>query len=248
MGAVYIMWIRQLKRYFRSKSRIAGSLGQPLLFMIAFGFGLGPVFAQAGQGNYIEFLVPGVVAMTLLFTSISSGIEIIWDRQFGFLKETLVAPVSRLSIMIGRTLGGASLAVMQGIFVMLLSLIIGFKIMSTGTFLLALIFMTLIAITFTAMGTAIASRMQDFHGFQLILNFLVMPLFFLSGAMFPVKNLPPVFSFIVKIDPLSYGVDGLRGALTGTYAFGPVVDLTVLIIVATFFTVLGSIMFSKIEV
>ena len=141
MGAVYIMWLRQLKRYFRSKSRIAGSLGQPLLFMVAFGFGLGPIFQQAGQGNYIEFLVPGVVAMTLLFTSISSGIEIIWDRQFGFLKETLVAPVSRLSIMIGRTLGGASLAVMQGIFVMLLSLIIGFKIMSTGTLLLGLIFM-----------------------------------------------------------------------------------------------------------
>jgi len=248
MGAVYIMWIRQLKRYFRSKSRIAGSLGQPLLFMVAFGFGLGPIFKQAGQGNYIEFLVPGVIAMTLLFTSISSGIEIIWDRQFGFLKETLVAPVSRLSIMIGRTLGGASLAVMQGIFVMLLSLIIGFKIISTGTLLLGLVFMILISITFTALGTAIASRMQDFHGFQLILNFLVMPLFFLSGAMFPVTGLPNAFNIIVKLDPLSYGVDGLRGALTGTYAFGPAIDLTVLIVIATILTVAGSILFSKIEI
>ena len=248
MGAVYIMWLRQLKRYFRSKSRIAGSLGQPLLFMVAFGFGLGPIFQQAGQGNYIEFLVPGVVAMTLLFTSISSGIEIIWDRQFGFLKETLVAPVSRLSIMIGRTLGGASLAVMQGILVMLLSLIIGFKIISTGTLLLGLLFMILIAITFTALGTAIASRMQDFHGFQLILNFLVMPLFFLSGAMFPVTGLPDAFNIVIKLDPLSYGVDGLRGALTGTYAFGAALDLTVLIVIATIFTVLGSVLFSKIEV
>jgi len=248
MGAVYIMWIRQLKRYFRSKSRIAGSLGQPLLFMVAFGFGLGPIFQQAGQGNYIEFLVPGVIAMTLLFTSISSGIEIIWDRQFGFLKETLVAPVSRLSIMVGRTLGGATLAVMQGIFVMLLSLIIGFKIMNAGTILLGLVFMILISITFTALGTAIASRMQDFHGFQLILNFLVMPLFFLSGAMFPVKGLPGVFNIVVKLDPLSYGVDGLRGALTGTYAFSLGLDLTVLILIATILTVIGSIMFSKIEV
>ena len=248
MGAVYIMWLRQLKRYFRSKSRIAGSLGQPLLFMIAFGFGLGPIFQQAGQGNYIEFLVPGVISMTLLFTSIFSGIEIIWDRQFGFLKETLVAPVSRLSIMIGRTLGGATLAVMQGILVLLMSLIIGFKILSTGTLLLALIFMILIALTFTALGTAIASRMQDFHGFQMIMNFLVMPLFFLSGAMFPLQGLPKAFNLIVKLNPLSYGVDGLRGALTGVYYYGAIVDLTVLIVIATVLTVIGSYLFAKIEV
>jgi len=248
MGAIHMMWIRQLKRYFRSKSRIAGSLGQPLLFMLAFGFGLGPIFQKAGQGNYIEFLVPGVVAMTLLFTSIFSGIEIIWDRQFGFLKETLVAPVSRLSIMIGRTLGGATLAVMQGIFVMLLSLIIGFKIMNIGTLFLALIFMLLIALAFTALGTAIASRMQDFQGFQMIMNFLVMPLFFLSGAMFPLDGLPKAFNIILRLNPLSYGVDGLRGALTGAYYYGPALDLIVLISVAAVFTVLGSILFSKIEV
>ena len=248
MGAVHMMWIRQLKRYFRSKSRIAGSLGQPLLFMLAFGFGLGPIFQKAGQGNYIEFLVPGVISMTLLFTSIFSGIEIIWDRQFGFLKETLVAPVSRLSLMIGRTLGGASLAVMQGIFVMLLSLIIGFKILSMSTLLLALIFMILIALAFTALGTAIASRMQDFQGFQMIMNFLVMPLFFLSGAMFPLDGLPKLFNIIVRLNPLSYGVDGLRGALTGVYYYGVVMDLTVLIVVAAIFTVLGSVLFSKIEV
>jgi len=248
MGAVYIMWIRQLKRYFRSKSRIAGSIGQPLLFMLAFGFGLGPIFQKAGQGNYIEFLVPGVISMTLLFTSIFSGIEIIWDRQFGFLKETLVAPVSRLSIMIGRTLGGATLAVMQGIFVMLLSLIIGFQILSVGTLFLALIFMLLIALAFTALGTAIASRMQDFQGFQMIMNFLVMPLFFLSGAMFPLDGLPNIFNIIVRLNPLSYGVDGLRGALTGSYYYGPALDLIVLISVAAVFTVLGSVLFSKIEV
>jgi len=248
MDAIYIMWVRQLKRYFRSKTRIIGSLGQPLLFMIAFGFGLGPIFQQAGQGNYIEFLVPGVISMTLLFTSIFSGIEIIWDRQFGFLKETLVAPVSRLSIMVGRTLGGATLAVMQGILVLLMSLIIGFKIMNTGTLLLGLIFMVLIALTFTALGTAIASRMQDFHGFQMIMNFLVMPLFFLSGAMFPLQGLPRAFNFIVKINPLSYGVDGLRGALTGTYFYGAALDLTVLTAVAVVLTTAGSYLFAKIEV
>ncbi len=111
---IYILWLRQLKRYLRSHSRIVGSLGQPLLFLIALGYGFGPVFQKAGQGNYLEFLAPGVIAMTILFTSIFSGIEIIWDKQFGFLKETLVAPVSRLNIMIGRTLGGATVATIQG--------------------------------------------------------------------------------------------------------------------------------------
>ena len=114
---IYILWLRQLKRYIRSRSRIIGSLGQPLLFLLALGYGFGPVFQKAGQGNYLEFLAPGVIAMSILFTAIFSGIEIIWDKQFGFLKETLVAPVSRLNIMIGRTLGGATVATLQGIIV-----------------------------------------------------------------------------------------------------------------------------------
>src|SRR5579859_1036717 len=109
MRAIYILWLRQLKRYFRSKSRIIGALGQPLLYLLALGFGLGPVFQRAGNGNYLQFLVPGVICQSILFTSIFAGIEVIWDKQFGFLKETLVAPVSRFEIMIGRTLGGEQL-------------------------------------------------------------------------------------------------------------------------------------------
>ena len=120
---VYIMWLRQIKRYWRSKSRIIGSLAQPLLFLIALGFGFGPIFQKAGGGNYIDFLAPGIIAMSILFTAMFNGIEIIWDRQFGFLKETLVAPVSRFNIMIGRTLGGATIAAMQGTMVLFLSLI-----------------------------------------------------------------------------------------------------------------------------
>ena len=117
MSAIYILWLRQLKRYFRSKTRIVGSLGQPLLFLLALGFGFGPIFQKAGGGNYINFLTPGIIAMGILFTAIFTGIEIIWDRQFGFLKETLVAPVSRVEIVIGRTLGGATIATLQGIVV-----------------------------------------------------------------------------------------------------------------------------------
>src|SRR5277367_342556 len=127
MSAIYVLWLRQLKRYVRSKPRIAASLGQPLLFLLGLGFGFGPVFQKAGQGNYIQFLAPGVIAMTILFTSIFSGIELIFDRQFGFLKEMLVAPVPRLLIMIGRTLGGATVAVMQGLSVGVVCLLAGVR-------------------------------------------------------------------------------------------------------------------------
>src|ERR1035437_6379757 len=127
MKTIYILWLRQLKRYFRSKSRMIGSLGQPLLFLLSLGYGFGPIFQKAGQGNYIQFLAPGIIGMSIIFTSIFSGIEIIWDRQFGFLKETLVAPVSRFSIMLGRTLGGATVATFQGVIVFLISMIAGFR-------------------------------------------------------------------------------------------------------------------------
>src|SRR3990167_3329978 len=141
MEAVYVMWLRQLKKTWRSKARIIGSLGQPLLFLLALGFGLGAVFEKAGQGNYVNFLVPGIIAMSILFTAMFAGIEIIWDRQFGFLKETLVAPIPRWKIMIGRTLGGATVAVIQGIVVTIICLLIGFKIANPLYLPLALLFM-----------------------------------------------------------------------------------------------------------
>src|SRR5215472_2866734 len=145
MNVIYILWLRQIKRYLRSKPRIIASLGQPLLFLIALGFGFGPIFQRAGQGNYIQFLAPGVIGMTILFTAIFSGIELIWDRQFGFLKETLVAPVPRLVIMIGRTLGGATVALAQGLIVVLICYAAGFRSRSLASLPFALIFMALIA-------------------------------------------------------------------------------------------------------
>src|SRR3989454_6057960 len=124
---IYMLWLRQIKRYFRSRARIVGSLGQPLLFLVSLGFGFGPIFQRAGQGNYIQFLAPGVIAMTVLFSAVFNGIELIWDRQFGFLKETLVAPVPRVTIMIGRTLGGATTSVMQGLIVAVACVIARFR-------------------------------------------------------------------------------------------------------------------------
>jgi len=247
MSTIYVLWLRQIKRYLRSKSRIVGALGQPILFLVALGFGFGPIFQKAGQGSYIQFLAPGIIAMSILFTSIFSGIEVIFDRQFGFLKETLVAPVSRFSIILGRTLGGATVATFQGVIILLISLLLGFKPQFSGI-LPALIVMFLVAILFTALGTAIASRLEDMHGFQLIMNFLVMPLFFLSGAFFPLAGLPRVLSIIVKIDPLTYGVDGIRGALVGLSHFGLPMDFVILTVITLVILAIGSWLFSKIQI
>lgn len=245
---VYIMWLRQIKRYWRSRARIIGSLAQPLLFLLAMGFGFGPIFEKAGGGNYIEFLAPGIIAMSILFTAMFNGIEIIWDRQFGFLKETLVAPVPRYKIMLGRTLGGATVATIQGVIVFLISLLVGFKPSNTPMILLSFIFMFLIAVIFTAFGTAIASKLEDMQAFPLIMNFIIMPIFFLSGALFPLDSLPSILKTATKLNPLSYGVDGIRTSLNGVSHLGAITDLIVLSGLAFVMMAIGSYLFSKIEI
>src|SRR6476660_1518451 len=155
MAVVFALWLREVKRYLRSRAQVVASLGQPLMYLLVLGFGLGPVFEKAGQGDYLQFVAPGVVGMTILFSSIFSGVGLLWDRQFGFLKETLVAPVPRLQIMAGRTLGGATVAVLQGTLVLTVCLIAGFRPQGLAAVPLALLFMALIAVVFAALGTAI---------------------------------------------------------------------------------------------
>jgi ABC-2 type transport system permease protein len=247
MDTIYILWLRQLKKYFRSKSRIIGSLGQPLLFLVAFGYGFGSIYKKAGDGNYIQFLAPGIICMSVLFTAIFSGIDLIWDRQFGFLKETLVAPVPRLQIILGKTIGGATVAVFQGIIVFVLTLLIGFRPQNYSMLIPSLIFIFLIALLFTCLGVVIASTLQDMQGFQLIMNFLVMPIVFLSGAFFPLKDLPTAISFLAKIDPLTYGIDGLRQAMIGVSTFGIVNDFLILTVVTAALLIIGSFLFEKIQ-
>ncbi|MEI8327675.1 MAG: ABC transporter permease [Candidatus Taylorbacteria bacterium] len=248
MKKIYILWLRQIKRYMRSKSRIIGSLAQPLLFLLALGYGFGSVFQKAGEGSYIDFLVPGIIGMGIIFTAVFTGIEIIWDRQFGFLKEIMVAPMSRVNIMIGRTLGGATVATIQGTVVFLLSLILGFHPVSWLGIIPAIIIMFLIATLFTALGTMIASLLDDMQGFQLIMNFLIMPLFFLSGALFPLEGLPKGLAIVARLDPLSYGVDALRSILTGVHFYGVGLDITVLVGFTMVFLGLGSFFFKKIQI
>jgi ABC-2 type transport system permease protein len=248
MRTIYILWLRQIKLFIRSKARLVGSLAQPIFFMVALGFGFGQIYQRAGEGNYIQFLVPGMITMAIIFTALFSGISIIWDKQFGFLKETLVAPVSRLEIMVGRTVGGATVAVLQGIIILIISYFVGFRIENYSMFILALVFMILVGLLFAALGTAIASFLNDMQGFQLIMNFLIMPLFFLSGAIFPLEGLPKALAIVTKLNPLSYGVDGLRGTLAASSHYGLSFDLVVLLLITSFLFIIGSWLFSKIEV
>ncbi len=248
MNAIYILWLREVKKYSRSRVQIIASLGQPLLYLLVLGFGLGPVYQKAGGGSYLQFMAPGIVGMAVLFTSVFSGIALLWDRQFGFLKETLVAPVPRIYVMIGRTLGGATVAMLQGTLIVVVCLIAGFRPVSLIGIPLGFAFMALIAIVFAALGTSIGSSLQDMQGFQLIMNFLVLPIFFLSGALFPLNNLPKALSIVTRLDPLSYGVDGLRAALIGASHFGAIVDAVVLAAVAVGLLGLGAWRFSKIEI
>jgi len=248
MRVIYILWLREVKKYMRSRTQIIASLGSPIMYLGILGFGLGPVFQRAGEGSYLQFMAPGVIGMTVLFTSMFSGIALLWDRQFGFLKETLVAPVPRFWIMTGRTLGGATVAMIQGILIFLVSLVAGFRPASIQTLPLAIFVVALVAVVFAALGTVIGSSLKDMQGFQLVMNFLVMPIFFLSGALYPLSNLPKVLAVLTRVDPLTYGVDGVRAALIGVTHFGITLDILTLAGVATALLLTGAWRFSKIEI
>ena len=248
MNVVYILWLREVKKYLRSKPQIIASLGQPLMYLAVLGFGLGPIFRKAGAGSYLQFMAPGVIGMTVLFTAMFSGIAMLWDRQFGFLKETLVAPVPRVQIMMGKTLGGATVAVLQGTLVFVVTLIAGFRPSSVLVVPVAFLVIALIAVVFSALATAIGSSLKEMQGFQLVMNFLVMPLWFLSGALYPLAGLPVALALLTRVDPLTYGIDGMRGTMTGASHFGVGLDVGVLLVVGLVFVIAGAWRFSKLEV
>ncbi|KQC10452.1 MAG: multidrug ABC transporter permease [Methanolinea sp. SDB] len=248
MDVIYTIWLRNIKRYLRSRSRIIGSLGMPLFFLVILGFGLNSVVTIPSiSDNYVEFLVPGIVSMSVLFMSIFSGAQIIWDKQFGFLKETLVAPVTRIEIMLGQAFGGATTAMLQGTIILVLSLFIGLSIPEISGLLIAFGFMALIGVGFTSLGIAIASRMEDMNGFQLIMSFLIFPIFGLSGAMFPIESLPPMFRSLTLADPLTYGVEGIRFGLCGVSQIHPLTCLAVLLSFSTVMIFVGAFLFRKVK-
>jgi len=244
---IYILWLRQIRRYTRSKSRIIGAVGQPLLFLLALGYGIGSLYKRAGGGNYIEFLVPGIIIQTILFGAIFWGINIIWDKQFGFLKETLVAPVSRLRILIGSALGGATTTLIQALLVFFLSMLLGFRPYNWALTVPALFIIAVFAFAITCFGAGLAARVNDFQGFQAINQFLIFPLFFLSGALFPIQGFPKALRIIASVNPVSYAVDALRHILINQGHFNLTVDLLVILLTLIVLTIFGVNSFEKIE-
>ncbi len=249
MEVIYTIWLRNVKRYMRSKSRIIGSLGMPLFFLLVLGFGLDSVVNIPGmEHGYMGFIIPGIISMSVLFTSVFSGIQIIWDKQFGFLKETLVAPVSRMEIMLGQTIGGATTSFIQGLMILAISLFIGLNMPSITGFMIAVLFMLLIGLAFTAFGIAMASKMDDMHGFQLIMNFVIFPIFGFSGALFPISSLPEWLKPITLLDPLTYGVEGIRYGLLGTSQIDPLHSFAALAGFTVLMIIIGTYFFRKIKI
>lgn len=228
MEVVYTLWLRQMKRYVRTRSRVVGAIGQPILFLLALGYGVGSVYKKAGEGNYLEFLVPGIIIQTILFSGVFWGIQILFDKRFGFLKEMLVAPVSRLRILLGNASGGATISFLQGIFVLIISVILGFRPYSWDYLPLMLAVMLALSLALTSFGAGLASIVEDFQGFQGINNFLIFPLFFLSSALYPLTSVPTALKVLSYINPLSYCVDALRYSMIHAHHFNLLLDLGVI--------------------
>ena len=248
---IYTMWLREMKRFLRVRARVVGSLLMPLFFLAFLGLPMSLMPARQIPGlegvGYLDFLAPGIVGMTLLFAGTMSGASVIWDKEFGFLKEVLVAPVNRFSVILGRSLGGMTTALIQALIIVGIAVAMGVKLSSVSGFLLSIVIMILTCATFTGFGLIIATRLGNLEGFMAIINLIVFPIFFLSGAFFPLQSMPTWLRYIMYINPLTYGVDGLRGTLIGAAAFPLWLDFTVLIILCLTLATLGSYFFSKME-
>jgi ABC-2 type transport system permease protein len=228
LDVLYVLWQRQMKRYLRSRSRVLGAIGQPVLFLLALGYGIGSVYKKAGQGNYLEFLVPGIIIQTLLFSGVFWGIQILFDKRFGFLKEMLVAPVPRVKILLGNALGGSTISMLQAVLVFVISVALGFRPYDWAMLPAAFIVAAVLSVTLTSFGAGIASMVEDFQGFQGINNFLIFPLFFLSSALYPLTSAPDWLKFLASINPLSYQVDLLRYTLINQHHFNLALDVAVI--------------------
>ncbi|HLD58586.1 MAG TPA: ABC transporter permease [archaeon] len=248
-GVIYIMWLREMKRFLRARSRIIGNVSMPFIWLVIMGIGLSSSLTIPGMPiSYFSFIAPGVIGMSLLFTSIFAGISVIWEKQFGFLKEILVAPVSRTSIVLGKIFGSVTISVFNGLLILVIAILVGgipLSGISLPALLLAIVFMIMISFSFVAIGLSIATRLNNMEGFQMIMSFLVMPLFFLSGAFFPLEGVPIWMKSLAYLDPLFYGVDGMRAMLIGAGQMPVWIDFTVLIGFGIFMIFLASYLFRK---
>jgi ABC-2 type transport system permease protein len=221
LRAIYIVWYRDLLRFWRDRPRIVISLAQPLLFLVVFGAGLGSSLGgafggsgAAGSLSYAQFVYPGIIGMAVLFASVFGAMSIVWDREFGFLKEILVAPIDRSTVAIGKALGGATQALIQGLILLVLAPFVGVTL-TVQSVLLLIPFVFVLAFGLSSMGVALASRMKSLQGFQIVMNFLMMPMFFLSGSLFPLAGVPDWMAVLSRLNPATYGMDPLRRIVLG---------------------------------
>lgn len=246
MKTIYMLWKRELKRHFRSRLEVVANLVQPLLYLLTLGFGFTPVFEHAGRGSYIQFMTPGIVGMNVLFVAAFAGMGVLWDRQYG-LKQALVAPVPRFHVMLGRTLGSATAAVAQGLFVLIMCAAMGFRPSGFVSLLAGVLVMSCIAVAFAGLGTAIGSVLKSIRTFSAVISFAISPLTFVSGAFTTLEDLPAPLRAITSANPFAYGVDGLRATLNGMSHFGLDRDVAVLLVTAAVFTSIGAWAFSRIQ-
>ena len=242
---IYALWLREFKVFTREKSRVITSIFTPILWVFGFGGGLGSS-VHIGEVNYQVFIYPGILAMSVLFTSVFYGVYIVWDRKIDILKEVLVAPLSRTSIFVGKVLGGCTDAMIQAFMVLLISFGLGVYL-SASTFLLAIFILFLLALSLVSTGLIIGSLMESPEGFNMVVSFLVFPLFFFSGALFPLENLPIWLAVLTYIDPVTYGVDGLRTVLLGVSRFPLYINLAVLMAFAGTMFMIGTKTFERMK-
>jgi ABC-2 type transport system permease protein len=254
--AIYVVLLRELKRYWRAKARVISSVAQSIFFLVIFGLGLGGFIGGFSGVNYLSYMAPGVIGMGLLFGSVYSGVSVIFDRQFGFMKEMMVAPVSRTSIILGKILGGATTATLQGIILMVIAAFMGafspsFALIA-GAFA-AIGAMLLLSSGFVGLGVAIGSTLNDFHAFQLLSTFVMWPMFMLSGVFFPIDVSPMPLQIVMLCDPMFYGVELLRWCLLGAGSplvgpYGWLISLGVVAIFNALMVGLGTYLFSRAQI
>jgi len=247
MTAIYVLWLREMIKFVRAKSRIIGAIAMPVFMLVFLGLGFRRVEFPGlpPEIGYIQFLVPGIVGMTLLFTGAFTGISVLMDRQFGFLKEIMVTPASRISIVLGRIAGGATTSIIQALVMLFLSVFLGFVLPSPLMIAGSVIIMLFISINFICIGLILSSVMKDMHGFNTITNFIIYPIFLLSGALFPVQNLPVAIRIFSYLDPLTYGVDALRGLLIGYSVLNVYSDFTIILVTSVILVSASGYSFNK---
>lgn len=258
LRGAFTIWLRDLIRFTRDRARLASSLGQPLLFLLLFGGGFSAAISELGAGelDYTQFLFPGILAMTVLFTAVFSAVSVVWDREFGFLKEVMVAPVSRIAVALGKVAGGSTVALLQGLIIMALAPVLGISFSLAQVVLISAILL-LLAVMMTSFGLLLASRQQSMEGFHMMMNFVLLPMFFLSGAFFPLRGVPAWMYVLATADPVTYGVDPLRQivlrgeisqAALQTIALHPVgVNALLMLVFALAFLLPGVWLFSRPE-